>query len=79
MVGVGGPKSVACGGGADSMFQFQLERRGNGTKCCQKMKRRQRARLNLMGRKRDTERLTGPRNKENPRNRFSWYNWTVKI
>jgi hypothetical protein len=23
--------------------------------------------------------LTGPKNKENPRGRFSWYKWTVNI
>jgi hypothetical protein len=23
--------------------------------------------------------LTGPKNKENPRGRFRWYKWTVKI
>jgi hypothetical protein len=45
---------VACCGGADSMLQFQLEMGGDGMKHCQKMKRRQRARLGSMGRKRDT-------------------------
>jgi hypothetical protein len=40
-------------GGADSMHQFQVERRSDRTKCCRKMKQRQRARLRSMGRKRD--------------------------
>jgi hypothetical protein len=34
----------------------RLERGGGGTERCQKMKRRQRAHLNSMGRKRDTTR-----------------------
>jgi hypothetical protein len=37
----------------NSMLQFRLDRRGNGTKRCRKMNRRQRARLGSMGRKRD--------------------------
>jgi hypothetical protein len=45
---------VADGGGADLMLQFQLERGGDGTKWCRKMKRRQRAHLGSMGRKRNT-------------------------
>jgi hypothetical protein len=45
---------VAGSSGVDSMLRFQLERGGDGTKCCQKMKRMQRARLGSMGRKRDT-------------------------
>jgi hypothetical protein len=45
---------VAGGGGVDSMLQFWLEMRGDGTNYCQKMKWRQRARLGSMGRKRDT-------------------------
>jgi hypothetical protein len=45
---------VIDGGDADSMFQFQLERGGDMTKCYRKMKQRQRAHLNSMGRKRDT-------------------------
>jgi hypothetical protein len=40
----------------DSIFWFQLERGGNSTKCCRKMKRRQRAHLSSMGRKRDMAR-----------------------
>jgi hypothetical protein len=36
----GGPGRVACGGGADSMCQFRLERGGDRTKRCRKMKRR---------------------------------------
>jgi hypothetical protein len=45
---------VAGGGDANSMFRFRLERGDDGTKRCQKMKRRQRAHLGSMGRKRDT-------------------------
>jgi hypothetical protein len=44
---------VAYGGGANSLLQFQLERGSDGTKLCRKMKRRQRAHLGSMGRKRD--------------------------
>jgi hypothetical protein len=36
-----GSRMVACGGGADSMFQFWLKRGGDRTKHCQKIKRRQ--------------------------------------
>jgi hypothetical protein len=50
---------VADGGGADLMLQFQLERGGDGTKWCRKMKRRQRAHLGSMGRKRNTMRWRG--------------------
>jgi hypothetical protein len=46
-----GPERVADAGGADLMFQFQLERRGDGTKHYRKMKRRQRAHLDSMRRK----------------------------
>jgi hypothetical protein len=53
-VGVG--LSEEGGGGTDSMLRFQLERGGDGSKRYQKMKRRQRARLGSMGRKRDTTR-----------------------
>jgi hypothetical protein len=45
---------VVDGCGVDSILQFRLERGGDGMKCCRKMKRRQRARFELMGRKRDT-------------------------
>jgi hypothetical protein len=38
------------------MLQFRLERGGNRTKRCRKMKWRQRARLNSMGRKCDLTR-----------------------
>jgi phage FluMu protein Com len=38
-------------GGMNSMVQFQLERKGNGTKRCRKMKQMQWARLGLMERK----------------------------
>jgi hypothetical protein len=44
---------VAGDGGADSMLQFRLKKGGDGTKRCRKMKRRQRANLISMGRKRD--------------------------
>jgi hypothetical protein len=43
-------------GDADSMLQFLFEKRGDVMKHCQKMKCRQRARLNSMGRKCDTVR-----------------------
>jgi hypothetical protein len=49
----GCPRRAAGGGGVDSMLRFQLERGDNGTKCCQKMKRGQRARLGSMKRKCD--------------------------
>jgi hypothetical protein len=51
-----GPERVADAGGADFMFQFQLERRGDGKKRYRKMKRRQRAHLSSMRRKRVTAR-----------------------
>jgi hypothetical protein len=44
---------VAYDGGADSIFQFWLKRGGDGIKYYRKMKRRQRAHLGSMGRKRD--------------------------
>jgi hypothetical protein len=44
---------VVGGGGADLMLWFRLNRGGNETKCCQKMKQRQRARLGSMEKKRD--------------------------
>jgi hypothetical protein len=50
---------VASGGGADSILQFRLERRGDGMKHCRKMKQRQRAHLGSMGTKRDTTRWRG--------------------
>jgi hypothetical protein len=43
---------VRCGG-ADLMLRFQLERGGDGTKRCRKMKQRQRARIGSMRMKRD--------------------------
>jgi hypothetical protein len=43
-----GLRRVACDGGVDSMLKFQLEMRGDGTKCYRKMKQRQRARLGSM-------------------------------
>jgi hypothetical protein len=45
---------VVGGSDADLMLGFWLERRGDGTKQCQKMKQRQRARLGFIGRKHDT-------------------------
>jgi hypothetical protein len=50
----GGPGRVARGDSADSMFQFRLERQGDRMKHCGKMRRRQWARLDSMGRKCDT-------------------------
>jgi hypothetical protein len=50
---------VAAGGGADSMLQFQLERGCDMMKNCREMKWRQRARLDSMGRKRDTTQRRG--------------------
>jgi hypothetical protein len=47
---------VAGDGSVDSMFQFLLERRCDGMKRCQKMKRRQRAYLDSIERKCDTTR-----------------------
>jgi hypothetical protein len=47
---------VADGGGVNSILRFRLERGGDGTKSCWKMKRRQRARFGSMRRKRDTAR-----------------------
>jgi hypothetical protein len=54
-----GPRRMAGGGVVDSMFQFWLSRGGDRTKSCQKMKRRQRAHLGSMRRKRDTMRWHG--------------------
>jgi hypothetical protein len=45
---------VADNSDADSMLRFRLERRGDGMNHCRKMKRRQRAHLDSMGRKYDT-------------------------
>jgi hypothetical protein len=50
---------VAGGSGANSMLWFWLERGGDRTKHCRKMKQRQQARLVSMGRKRDTVRWCG--------------------
>jgi hypothetical protein len=50
---------VAGDSGADSMYWFRLERRGDRTKRCRKMKRRQLAHLGFMGRKRDTTQQHG--------------------
>jgi hypothetical protein len=47
---------VAGGGDTDSLLLFWLERGDDGTKCYQKMKQMQRARLSSMGRKRNTTR-----------------------
>jgi hypothetical protein len=53
-VGVSLLGRVAGGSGADSMLQFQLERGDDTTKCCRKMKQRQRACLGCMEKKCDT-------------------------
>jgi hypothetical protein len=45
---------VTCCGSVDSMFQFRLKRGADGMKCCQKMKRRQRAHFDSMERKETT-------------------------
>jgi hypothetical protein len=45
---------VACNDDADSMLQFWLERRDDKTKRCQKIKRRQQAHLDSVGRKHNT-------------------------
>jgi hypothetical protein len=50
---------VTCCSSADSMVQFRLKRGGDEMKHCRKMKRRQRAHLGSMGRKRDTVRQCG--------------------
>jgi hypothetical protein len=50
----GCPERVVGGVGVDSMLRFRLERGGDKTKHCRKMKRRQQARLSSMERKRDT-------------------------
>jgi hypothetical protein len=47
---------VADGGGVDSILRFQLKMGGDGTKCCRKMRWRQRACLGYIERKRDTTR-----------------------
>jgi hypothetical protein len=49
----GSLERVARDSGADSILQFLLEMGGDGIKHCQKMKRRQRARLGSMGKERD--------------------------
>jgi hypothetical protein len=51
-----GPDRIACGGGANSMLQFRLERRGDGEKYYRKMKQRQQSHLVSMERKCDTMR-----------------------
>jgi hypothetical protein len=45
---------VVDGSGVDSILLFCLERGGKGMKCYWRLKRRQRACLGSMGRKRDT-------------------------
>jgi hypothetical protein len=50
---------VVGGGGADSMLQFWLEWGDDVMKRCQKMKRKQQARLDSMRRKRDTTQQRG--------------------
>jgi hypothetical protein len=49
--------SVADGGGADSMPRFWLEKGGDGTKCCRKMKWRQRSHFDFMRMNHDMARL----------------------
>jgi hypothetical protein len=50
---------MAVDGDMDSMLRFWLERGDDGMKRCRKMKWRQRARLDSMGRKRETVRWQG--------------------
>jgi hypothetical protein len=50
---LGDLRRIACGGGANSMLQFRLERGGNRTKHYWKMKWWQQAHLGSMGKKRD--------------------------
>jgi hypothetical protein len=50
----GYPGRMVWGSGADLMFQFRLERGGDGTKCCQEMNQRQWVCLGSMGRKCNT-------------------------
>jgi hypothetical protein len=45
---------VAYDGGADSMLQILLEKRGDGIKRYRKMKQSHQAHIGLMGKKRDT-------------------------
>jgi hypothetical protein len=59
-VGVRRSERVTSGSGVDSMLRLQLERGDDGTKYCRKMKRRQRAHLSSMGRKRDMAWLHRP-------------------
>jgi hypothetical protein len=54
VVGVGLSGRVVGGGSADSILWFRLESGGGGMERCQKMKQRQRARIDSMGRKHDT-------------------------
>jgi hypothetical protein len=54
-----GPGRVAYCGGANSMLWFQLNRGGDGMKCCWNMKQRQRVRLGSIRRKHDTVRRRG--------------------
>jgi hypothetical protein len=49
-------RRIAYSDGADSMLQFQFDRGGDGTKHCWKIKPRQWACLDSMGRKRDMAR-----------------------
>jgi hypothetical protein len=51
---LGCPERVAGGGDADSMLRFWLEKGDDGTKRCQKIKWRLRARLVSMKTKRDS-------------------------
>jgi hypothetical protein len=56
---LGSPEMVVGDGGVDSILRFRLERGSNETKCCRKMKRRQRAHRASLGRKCDTARRHG--------------------
>jgi hypothetical protein len=59
-VGVGRSRQDGRWDGANLMLYFQLERGGDGMKCYRKLKRRQRARLGLMGKKHYTTRRRRP-------------------
>jgi hypothetical protein len=52
------------GGWPAAVFQFWLERGGDGMKYCQKIKQRQRARLGSIGRKCDTAQQRGDMDRE---------------
>jgi hypothetical protein len=80
-------------GGVDSTLQFRLERVGNRTQHCRKMKQRQHnsavtsvggEAASGRGKKGDNTNwvdanLTRLKNEENLRDRFSCYKWTMNI